>query len=58
MQIGKYYLVDARYPMKRGIFKSYSDMKYDIPDFQQKSQHENGSQETFNKRYYSLRGVI
>ncbi|XP_020683267.1 uncharacterized protein LOC110100184 [Dendrobium catenatum] len=53
---GKYYVVDAGYPMQRGFLKQFPDTKYHIPDFERGSLR--GRQETFNKRHSSLRGVI
>ncbi|PKU84043.1 hypothetical protein MA16_Dca010327 [Dendrobium catenatum] len=55
---GKYYVVDAGYPMQRGFFKPFPDTKYHIPDFERGSQLVRGRKETFNKRHSSLRGVI
>ncbi|XP_020583294.1 putative nuclease HARBI1 [Phalaenopsis equestris] len=34
---GKYYLVDAAYPLQRGYLKPYPDTKYHIPDFERSS---------------------
>ncbi|KAI0502633.1 hypothetical protein KFK09_017588 [Dendrobium nobile] len=55
---GKYYVVDAGYPMQRGFLKPFPDTKYHIPDFERGSQLVHGRKETFNKRHSSLRGVI
>ncbi|XP_020590960.1 uncharacterized protein LOC110031877 [Phalaenopsis equestris] len=55
---GKYYLVDAGYPMQRGYLKPYPDTTYHIPDFQRASNHTRNRKEVFNKRHSSLRGVI
>ncbi|XP_020575313.1 putative nuclease HARBI1 [Phalaenopsis equestris] len=55
---GKYYLVDAGYPMQRGYLKPYSDTRYHLPDFERASGTVRGRKEMFNKRHSSLRGVI
>ncbi|XP_020597781.1 uncharacterized protein LOC110037464, partial [Phalaenopsis equestris] len=56
--LGKYYLVDAGYPLQRGFLKPYPDTKYHIPDFERSSGVACGKEELFNKRHSSLRGVI
>ncbi|XP_020571659.1 uncharacterized protein LOC110018635 [Phalaenopsis equestris] len=55
---GKYYLVDAGYPMQRGYLKPYPDTRYHLPDFARASGTIRGRKEMFNKRHSSLRGVI
>ncbi|XP_020597493.1 uncharacterized protein LOC110037237 [Phalaenopsis equestris] len=55
---GKYYLVDAGYPMQRGYLKPFPDTRYHIPDFARASNVTRGRNEIFNKRHSSLRGVI
>ncbi|XP_020585220.1 uncharacterized protein LOC110027915 [Phalaenopsis equestris] len=55
---GKYYLVDAGYPLQKGYLKPYPDTKYHIPDFERSSGVARGKKELFNKRHSSLRGVI
>ncbi|XP_020595836.1 uncharacterized protein LOC110035863 [Phalaenopsis equestris] len=56
--LGKYYLVDAGYPLQRGYLKPYPDTKYHIPNFERSSGVARGKKEAFNKRHSSLRGVI
>ncbi|XP_020571831.1 uncharacterized protein LOC110018753 [Phalaenopsis equestris] len=55
---GKYYLVDAGYPLQRGYLKPYPDTRYHIPDFERASNVTRNRNEVFNKRHSSLRGVI
>ncbi|XP_020581050.1 putative nuclease HARBI1 [Phalaenopsis equestris] len=55
---GKYYLVDAGYPLQRGYLKPFPDTRYHIPDFARASNVTRGRKEMFNKRHSSLRGVI
>ncbi|XP_020598411.1 putative nuclease HARBI1, partial [Phalaenopsis equestris] len=55
---GKYYLVDAGYPMQRGYLKPYSDTRYHLPDFERVSDTVRGRKEMFKKCHSSLRGVI
>ncbi|XP_020592436.1 uncharacterized protein LOC110032969 [Phalaenopsis equestris] len=55
---GKYYLVDVGYPLQRGYLKLYPDTRYHIPDFERASNATRNRKEVFNKRYFSLRGVI
>ncbi|XP_020575535.1 putative nuclease HARBI1 [Phalaenopsis equestris] len=55
---GKYYLLDAGYPLQRGYLKLYPDTRYHIPDFERASNVTRNRKEVFNKRHSSLRGVI
>ncbi|XP_020591117.1 putative nuclease HARBI1 [Phalaenopsis equestris] len=55
---GKYYLVDAGYPMLRGYLKPYPDTRYHIPDFERASGNIRGKKEMFNKRHSALRGLL
>ncbi|XP_020578781.1 uncharacterized protein LOC110023629 [Phalaenopsis equestris] len=44
---GKYYLVDAGYPMQRGYLKTYPDTKYHILDFERASDIIRGKKEIY-----------
>ncbi|XP_020599858.1 uncharacterized protein LOC110039208 [Phalaenopsis equestris] len=55
---GKYYLVDAGYPLQRGYLKPYPDTRYHIPNFERASNITQTRKEVFNKGHSSLRGVI
>ncbi|PKU63860.1 hypothetical protein MA16_Dca010778 [Dendrobium catenatum] len=55
---GKFYLVDAGYPLQRGFLKPYPDTRYHIPDFRRGSRTTTGYREVFNMRHSSLRSVI
>ncbi|KAI0491922.1 hypothetical protein KFK09_026184 [Dendrobium nobile] len=55
---GKYYLVDAAYPLKKGYLKPYPDTRYHLADFARGSQPIRGYREVFNKRHSSLRSII
>ncbi|XP_020591054.1 uncharacterized protein LOC110031945 [Phalaenopsis equestris] len=46
---GKYYLVDAGYPMLKGYMKPFLKSRYHIPDFEQASGMIRGKKEMFNK---------
>ncbi|KAK8938373.1 hypothetical protein KSP39_PZI010984 [Platanthera zijinensis] len=55
---GKYYLVDAGYPLQRGILKPYPETRYHLPDFARGNRPISGRREIFNKAHSSLRSVI
>ncbi|PKU71154.1 uncharacterized protein LOC110095181 [Dendrobium catenatum] len=55
---GKFYLVDAGYPLQRGYLKPYLGTRYHIPDFRRDSRTIMGHKELFNSRHSSLRSVI
>ncbi|KAK8951358.1 hypothetical protein KSP39_PZI003322 [Platanthera zijinensis] len=55
---GKYYLVDAGYPLKTGYLKPYPETRYHLSDFVRGSRPVQGRHEHFNKAHSSLRGVI
>ncbi|KAK8957066.1 hypothetical protein KSP39_PZI000735 [Platanthera zijinensis] len=55
---GKYYLVDAGYPMQRGYLKPYPDTRYHLQDFRRGSRPIQGNHEIFNQVHSSLRSVI
>ncbi|GAV68143.1 DDE_4 domain-containing protein, partial [Cephalotus follicularis] len=54
---GKYYLVDAGYPPKKGYLGPYKKERYHLPEFQSGRQA-SGPREIFNHAYSSLRSVI
>ncbi|KAK8921486.1 hypothetical protein KSP39_PZI002734 [Platanthera zijinensis] len=55
---GKYYLVDAGYPMEKGLLKPYPETRYHLPDFARGNRPIEGRREIFNKAHSSLRSVI
>ncbi|KAK8945168.1 hypothetical protein KSP39_PZI007643 [Platanthera zijinensis] len=55
---GKYYLVDAGYPLQNGLLKPYPETRYHLPDFARGERPIEGRREMFNKAHYSLRSVI
>lgn len=55
--IGKYYLVDAGYPLIKGFLGPYKGERYHLPVFRSSGQP-NGYQEVFNHAHSSLRSVI
>ncbi|PKU67252.1 hypothetical protein MA16_Dca015981 [Dendrobium catenatum] len=55
---GKFYLVDAGYPLQRGFLKPYPETRYHIPDFRRGIRTTTGHREVFNRRHSSLRSVI
>ncbi|KAK8926015.1 hypothetical protein KSP39_PZI011439 [Platanthera zijinensis] len=55
---GKYYVVDAGYPLQRGFLKPYSGTRYHLPDFRRGSRPIQGRREIFNQAHSSLRSVI
>ncbi|KAK8913981.1 hypothetical protein KSP39_PZI024169 [Platanthera zijinensis] len=55
---GKYYVVDAGYPLQRGFLKPYPGTRYHLPDFRRGSRPIQGRREIFNQAHSSLRSVI
>ncbi|KAK8957096.1 hypothetical protein KSP39_PZI000389 [Platanthera zijinensis] len=55
---GKFYLVDAGYPLQRGYIKPFPDTRYHLPDFARGNRPVEGLQEIFNQSHSSLRSVI
>ena len=55
--LGKYYLVDVRYPLRIGYLTPYKGEKYHLPDFR-RSGRGNKIEERFNYVHSSLRSVI
>ncbi|KAI0508027.1 hypothetical protein KFK09_014161 [Dendrobium nobile] len=55
---GKFYLVDAGYPLQKGYLKPYIGTRYHLPDFRRGSRTIMGHKELFNSRHSSLRSVI
>jgi hypothetical protein len=55
--VGKYYLVDAGYPLMKGYLTPYKGERYHLPDFRRASRG-NGIEERFNYVHSSLRSVI
>jgi hypothetical protein len=55
--VGKYYLVDAGYPLMKGYLTPYKEEKYHFPDFRRAGRG-NGIEERFNYVHSSLRSVI
>ncbi|KAK9985455.1 hypothetical protein SO802_030406 [Lithocarpus litseifolius] len=55
--VGKYYLVDSGYPMKKGFLAPYKGERYHIPNFQQ-GEALHHLVEKFNYLHSSLRTVI
>uniref|UniRef100_A0A2N9FS97 Myb/SANT-like domain-containing protein n=1 Tax=Fagus sylvatica TaxID=28930 RepID=A0A2N9FS97_FAGSY len=54
---GKYYLVDAGYPLRNGYLTPYKGEKYHLPDFRRAGRG-NKIEERFNYVHSSLRSVI
>ena len=55
--IGKYYLVDAGYPLRNGYLTPYKGEKYHLPDFWRAGRG-NKIEERFNYVHSSLRSAI
>jgi hypothetical protein len=55
--VGKYYLVDAGYPLMKGYLTPYKGEKYHLPDFRRAGRG-NGIEERFNYVHSSLRSAI
>ena len=55
--LGKYYLVDARYPLRNGYLPLYKEQKYHLLDFRRASRG-NHLGERFDSVHSSLRSVI
>jgi hypothetical protein len=55
--LGKYYLIDAGYPLRIGYLTPYKGEKYHLPDFR-RSGRGNKIEERFNYVHSSLRSVI
>lgn len=54
---GKYYLVDSRYPNRKGYLAPYKGQRYHVPEWQH-GRHPVGLKEVFNYHHASLRNVI
>ena len=57
MYTGRYYLVDAGYPNRKGYLAPYKGQKYHLPEFRHGRQP-SGKYEVFNHAHSSLRNVI
>lgn len=55
--VGKFYLVDAGYPNRKGYLAPYKGQKYHLPEFQ-RGGRPSGQKEVFNHAHSSLRNVI
>jgi hypothetical protein len=55
--VGKYYLVDSRYPNRLGYLAPYKGSKYHLQEFRDAADPQ-GKEETFNYAHSSLRNVI
>ena len=55
--VGKYYLVDAGYPNRKGYLAPYKGQKYHLPEFR-RGRQPSGKYEVFNHAHSSLRNVI
>ena len=55
--LGKYYLVDAGYPLRKGYLQPYKGQSYHLSDFRRASQG-NHIEERFNNVHSSLRSAI
>ena len=55
--LGKYYLIDAGYPLRNWNFPSYKGQRYYLSDFR-RAGRENHLEERFNYVHSALRSVI
>lgn len=55
--LGKYYLVDARYTLRKGFLTPYKGQRCHLPDFRQVSRG-NHLEERFNFVHSSLKSAI
>ena len=55
--VGKFYLVDSRYPNRLGYLAPYKGTKYHLPEFQNGPMPK-GIKETFNFPLSSLRNIV
>ncbi|KAK8926070.1 hypothetical protein KSP39_PZI018551 [Platanthera zijinensis] len=55
---GKYYLVDAGYPLETGLLKPFPETRYHLTDFARGNRYIEGRREIFNQAHSSLRSVI